>query len=149
MTDEVQFFVDGLPVAQPRVKATRRGNFAGVYTPKTADGWKYAVKQAVLKHFMRAEEGAFSISCLFVFPRPNGHYGSGRKADMLKPSAPRYHTQKPDRDNLEKAVMDAITATGVVWRDDSQSDVGCVRKKWVDSENPRPGCLISIVNKGI
>jgi hypothetical protein len=35
-----QFFVTGLPKAQPRVKACIRGAHAGVYTPATADAWK-------------------------------------------------------------------------------------------------------------
>ena len=48
-------FVAGLPVGQPRVKATRFGAHARVYTPSTADKWKaqvaladaYAVEAAV------------------------------------------------------------------------------------------------------
>lgn len=66
--------------------------------------------------------GAVAIEAKFVFARPKGHYGTGRNADTLKPSAPVWHTVKPDGDKLARAVGDALK--GVVLRDD------CVIAKW-------------------
>jgi Holliday junction resolvase RusA-like endonuclease len=39
------------------------------------------------------------------------------------------HTQKPDKDNLEKAVMDALTSIGI-WKDDCQVYGGITEKYW-------------------
>lgn len=62
--------------------------------------------------------GAVAVSLRFGLVRPRGHYGTGRNADVLKPSAPVWPATKPDVDKLERAVLDALT--GIVWADDSQ-----------------------------
>ena len=38
----------------------------------------------------------------------------------VKPGAPSNHCVKPDLDNLAKAVLDALTASGCFWNDDGQ-----------------------------
>ena len=38
--------IHGKPAPQPRVRAYRRGDHAGVYTPSTADAWKGQVMLA-------------------------------------------------------------------------------------------------------
>lgn len=110
------FQVSGIPKAQPRVKAFRRGNHAGVYDPGTADGWKLLVRDEARKAWDGKQfEGTVSVEIEFWMPRPKAHFNKkGLKAD-----APVYHTSKPDLDNLLKAVFDALTNLGV-WRDDSQ-----------------------------
>lgn len=62
--------------------------------------------------------GPVKLTCRFTLTRPKGHYGTGRNADKLKDSAPRYHIQKPDLTKLIRAVEDSLT--GIVWRDDTQ-----------------------------
>jgi len=62
--------------------------------------------------------GAVAVSLRFGLVRPRGHYGTGRNADVLRPSAPVWPATKPDVDKLERAVLDALT--GIVWADDSQ-----------------------------
>lgn len=57
-----------------------------------------------------------TASMLFHFARPKGHYGTGRNADKLKPSAPKIHDQNPDLDKLTRAVFDALS--GTVFDDD-------------------------------
>lgn len=54
----------------------------------------------------------------FVFTRPKGHFGTGKNAAVVKPSAPKHVTVKPDLTNLIKTTEDALT--GIAWRDDSQ-----------------------------
>lgn len=61
---------------------------------------------------------AVAVALRFGLPRPKGHWGTGRNADRLKPSAPAWPATKPDVDKLERAVLDALT--GVLWADDSQ-----------------------------
>ena len=54
----------------------------------------------------------------FIFTRPAGHFGSGRNADRLLPSAPAHKVTSPDLDKLVRAVLDAMT--GVLFADDRQ-----------------------------
>lgn len=49
---------------------------------------------------------------VFVMPRPSNMIWKKKPMDIVE------HTKKPDKDNLEKAVKDALT--GIVWVDDSQ-----------------------------
>lgn len=61
---------------------------------------------------------AVAVAMRFGLVRPRGHYGTGRNAERLKPSAPAWPATKPDVDKLERAVLDALT--GVLWADDAQ-----------------------------
>lgn len=101
-----------------------------MYDPGTSNEWK-----ACVIHAVRGNAGLFAagipVRCdlTFYLPRPKAHYGSGKNANVLKGSAPTRPTGKPDRDNLDKAVCDAITAAGV-WVDDSQVTSGTIRKRY-------------------
>lgn len=63
-------------------------------------------------------EGPVFMFCLLIVPRPHGHYGTGKNAHVLKPSAPVYPGTKPDSFKLVRAIEDAMS--GVVYADDSQ-----------------------------
>ena len=63
-------------------------------------------------------EGAVLLILEFFYLRPKGHFGTGRNAGIVKPSAPEFKTTKPDLANLLKPTEDALK--GIVWRDDSQ-----------------------------
>ena len=115
---KIDFFVHGVPKAQPRVKAFVRGGHAGVYTPDSAESWKQAVRleattnapESLLAHPVRVELD-------FFLPRPKAHL---KRDGSLKANQPIWHCKKPDLDNLIKAVTDAITDTQRIWLDDSQ-----------------------------
>ena len=138
----ISLFVPGLPVAQPRARAVSFRGHARMYNPGTANEWK-----ACVIHALRGNAGLFPagipLRCDLTFwlPRPKSHFGSGKNAQKLKPSAPTRPTGKPDRDNLDKAVCDAITSAGV-WVDDSQVTDGRIRKRYC--LNGQPGCEIVI-----
>lgn len=59
------------------------------------------------------------VSLVFTFARPASHYGTGRNAAVLKPSAPAEHIGFPDVDKAQRAALDAFTDAGVV-ADDRQ-----------------------------
>lgn len=132
----------GVPKGQPRVKAYVRGRHAGVYTPDTANEWKTAVRDAFLReHWDRLEliDGPVSVKLGFYIQRPKSHM---RKDGTLKPSAPQYHAQKPDVDNLAKAVLDVLTDL-CLWEDDAQVHSLSITREWV--ANPlAAGCIITI-----
>jgi Holliday junction resolvase RusA-like endonuclease len=60
---------------------------------------------------------ALRVECDFFLKRPEGHWGTGRNAHLLKDSAPAKPTTIPDVDKLLRAVLDGLT--DVVYRDDS------------------------------
>ena len=92
--------------ARPIPKQRPRLSKFAVYTPKkTADyekliayEWKRRYKNLILK-------GAVKLDLLFCF----------KKAKSCKKD---YHTQRPDLDNLEKAILDGLNKTAFV--DDCQ-----------------------------
>lgn len=143
----LSFFIPGKPIAQPRVRACRRGAHAGVYDPGTADGWRecvmIAAKEALKPHAARPLfTGPVCVHLQFVFPRPKAHFNS--KGTALKASAPLWHTQKPDRDNLEKAVNDSLSNIEV-WKDDTQVCDGTISKRFA-AANEACGCYVSITS---
>lgn len=143
----ITFFVRGEPKAQPRPKAfaKRFGQqwTARVYTPGTAEEWKSQIALAANEHApLIPYSGPLYLDLTFWFPRPKSHYRGGDPNRGLKPNAPTYHTGKPDRDNLEKAVMDAMTVLGF-WQDDGQVCDGPIRKFYHAYGQP-PGCRIAL-----
>lgn len=125
----IQMKIPGVPVAQPRVKAFSRGGRAGVYTPsKTTTGksngvaeWKAAIRlTAAAKLEGPLMAGPLRVDIEFVFPRQSS------KIWKSKPM-PRYRkVTTPDRDNLDKLVMDSLN--GVLWVDDNQVCSGSIDK---------------------
>lgn len=84
--------------------------------------------------------GAVQMHAVFWFVRPQSHYRTGKFAHLLKDSAPLHHTQQPDRDKLDRAVMDALTQAGV-WRDDAQCWEALTTKAWTVN---RPGVRVDL-----
>ena len=76
-------------------------------------------------------DGNFNVTLNFFFARPKSHFGTGKNCKALKTTSPVQHTQKPDLDNLAKAVLDAITDLQI-WKDDSQVWNCTVQKEYTD-----------------
>jgi Holliday junction resolvase RusA-like endonuclease len=136
---KIDFFVAGIPKAQPRVKAFVRGGHAGVYTPDSADAWKQSVRQQAVAN---APESLVAhpirVELDFFLPRPKAHLD---KHGVPKSKSPVWHCKKPDLDNLIKAVTDAITDTQRVWLDDSQIYEITATKTYALYQS---GCSVSI-----
>ena len=145
------FTITGEPKGQPRPRAFARkmGNVhvARFYDSDVADAWKRAVQIVVLDasivHKWPLTLGPVAISMCFSLPRPKSHFG----AKGLKASAPVHHSGKPDADNLAKLVMDQITKSGRIWRDDSQVVSLTVHKLWASGNES--GCSVLIALAGI
>jgi Holliday junction resolvase RusA-like endonuclease len=142
--NQLSFFAPGIPKGQPRVRACIRGRHAGVYDPGTANDWKACVMLAANKALAGATArpvfiGPLRVGLEVVFPRPKSHFTA---KGALKPSAPLWHTGKPDRDNLDKGVLDALTQIQM-WADDAQVCDGPISKRFA-ALGEASGCHIHI-----
>jgi Holliday junction resolvase RusA-like endonuclease len=107
--------IPGEPFAQPRARAAVINGKAVIYDPKKARNWKATAQGHMLAAMANVAEslvGPVEIRVLAVFTCPKSDH---RKREPL---GRRWHTKKPDADNVLKAVKDS--AKGVLWLDDSQ-----------------------------
>lgn len=139
----------GHPVGQPRARSTiRRGKggkvFSGIYDPGTADDWKTIIRNAATSAWDSVPfTGPTRIDWTAFFARPKLHFKSNGE---LKESAPTWHEGKPDRDNLDKALLDALVNAGVL-RDDKQVCAGELLKAYV-APGELPGMQVTIRSIG-
>lgn len=63
--------------------------------------------------------GPVILGAQFLIPRPRSHYGTGRNATIVKPTAPRWVPVRPDLDKYVRAVSDALTDANA-WEDDAR-----------------------------
>jgi Holliday junction resolvase RusA-like endonuclease len=73
--------------------------------------------------------GPLALHVVFYVARPQGHYGTGRNAHLVKASAPRHPTVRPDCTKLLRGLEDALTDAGV-WNDDAQVVVQHASKRY-------------------
>lgn len=86
--------------------------------------------------------GPIAVRLEFFRLRNVGHYGSGRNAQTLKPSAPPYPTTPPDIDKLTRLVLDSLTS--VLFVDDGQVVNLGVTERWADRFTEMAGVRISV-----
>lgn len=128
----IRFTVIGDPLAQKRHRSRAFTDGAGNtqvrnYDPSEgnkADFLSIVMASAPAVPF----DCPIRLDCTFYFPRPKSHYRTGANAHLLKDNAPEWKISKPDRDNLDKFVLDALH--GVYWRDDSIVCAGEIQKKY-------------------
>lgn len=133
--DSGYFFVRGLPKASPRPRSRGRG--FGVYVPGDADDWKGCVVHYASKH--RPPEplrNPLWVELWFLNKRPKALM---RKKD---PDGPILCPKKPDRDNLDKAVLDALGSDGW-WGDDCQVCMGPPITLY-GPKSGETGCLVRV-----
>ena len=122
MSKSFTLTIPGPPVAQPRHRISTRGGFAKAYLPK--DHPVHAFKQSIFLH--SAGRGLFTgpveVSIVAWFPMPASWSKKKRREHEG-----RWHTQKPDADNIAKAVLDALSDH---WQDDCQVVILTVQKRW-------------------
>lgn len=142
----VKFFVEGKPIAQPRHRmAMSKKGKPHAYTPSGAiQAWKAAVMLAAKPHRpLKPLEGPVELGLRFYFARPQ------RLLKKTSPTGRIPHIIKPDRNNLVKAVEDALTEVGI-WKDDCQiwNGIWMTSKEYVSLDpgagSMNPGVLIVI-----
>ncbi len=161
-TRVIEIVVEGEPIGQPRadfVRATGRAytpkvrekigtkpNGKPLYGPDKLEPWKNRIAMACYGKVQAPIRAALRISIDAFFPRceyhakkkfPKGHIFEGPIPTSAIP-----HTAKPDKDNVEKAILDAMKQAGV-YTDDCVVFSGPV-SKWYCSVGFDPGVRISI-----
>lgn len=84
--------------------------------------------------------GPLRVKFDFVMPRRKGDMNSKGE---VKPTAPFYHTTKPDALKLARSTEDALT--GIVWNDDAQTAILEISKRYASKGEPC-GCQATISN---
>lgn len=111
-----------------------------MYNPGTADEWKMIVRCAAKAMWDGVPfDGPTAASFMFIFARPKNHFRSNGK---LRDDAPTWHRGKPDRDNLDKGVLDCLTNAGIL-SDDSIVCSGVISKRYA-KDNELPGVQATI-----
>lgn len=82
------------------------------------------------------EETALVVEITFRLARPASHFGTGKNAGKLKPSAPPFPIGTPDADKLCRAVLDALK--GTAYDDDSRVVEPHPRKVYANPEAGEP-----------
>lgn len=119
----VRFEVLGTPAPKGSFRISRKASGAPLVRKDSdaTEWWHDAVKRAALRAcanrtpFLGCE---LRTIILFYVRRPVGHYGTGKNAGAVKPSAPRWPSIKPDIDKTVRATLDPMQ--GVVFDDDSR-----------------------------
>lgn len=116
-------FVPGVPQPQGSKRflgRSAKGKVRMAESSKLVGPWRERVALVAEKTLdgLEPSRQAIVFNARFIFPRPKGHYGTGRNAGIVKANAPRVPTVKPDLDKLVRAALDGLTAVAFV--DDSQ-----------------------------
>lgn len=147
--DAIVLRIPCVPAGQPRGRAGVLNGHARVYNPTTvgegsskrphpAVEFKASIRHAVGEGYTGPPlQGPIRVDVEAVFPRPKSKVWKRRPMPRL------YHTAKPDRDNLDKCCLDALTQSGMIG-DDCQVCVGLV-EKYIAAGGERPHVVIRIV----
>lgn len=142
MMTPISFFVEG--IAKPA--GSKRGFYAKkikrvIITDDCAKSkdWKIDVKAAAaLAYTGPLIDLPLAVKFTFLIRRPKCHYRTGKNAHLLRDSAPKFPTTKPDVLKLARGVEDAMT--GIIYTDDSLIVSERLFKRYAD----RPGVMIEI-----
>lgn len=118
----LRFFVAGRPRPKARARVVMAGGKPHAYTPRSTAEWETAVKLAALAAGIRPIEGPVAIRLTFYLRLP-------------KKQTTSFPVARPDLDNLEKAVLDALRQ--VLYHDDSQVVIKSSRKVYGQTEGVR------------
>jgi Holliday junction resolvase RusA-like endonuclease len=123
-------------IGKPRGKARPRfdGRHKRTFTPASTADYERLVRQAYISSggYLLSETAPIKILIVAQF----------KKAVSSKKEAP---TMKPDNDNIEKAVCDALN--GIAYRDDSQIVHSEVMKVWARDGVPKIIVKIEVENE--
>jgi Holliday junction resolvase RusA-like endonuclease len=129
--------IPGPPIGKGRPRTAIRNGFVRTYTPKPTAQWE-AVAAATL---MSRWDGApldvpVSVGIVALFPRPQ------RMIWKQKPMLREPYCQKPDIDNMAKAVLDALEKGGIIRDDKAVWSLDCIALYCSGDESPSVGVRV-------
>lgn len=116
----VSFTIPGKPFGKQRPRATRRGQ---IYTPAETVSFERQVGMIARPHFPKPMTGPVRLTIRAVFALP-ASWSKRKAAEHLHQP----HTQRPDGDNVTKAIKDALNR--IAWVDDAQVAEWAGSKTW-------------------
>lgn len=123
----IDVFIPGNPQGKARAKSTFQNGKMRHYTPKKTVEYERGIslqcQAAMNRKALRASSGPIDIKIKILMPVPKSWPAWKSELALLGQI---YPTVKPDDDNVEKAVKDALNK--VAWLDDCQV-VDCVKSK--------------------
>jgi Holliday junction resolvase RusA-like endonuclease len=134
----ITFTVAGMAPA-PQGSKRWVGN-AMIESSKNLKPWRCLVQQAAVAVNHPTITGPVSLSCVFLFPRPKSHFTS---KGTIKPSAPTFHSVKPDGSKCLRSTEDALVDAGLL-QDDARIAISSYTKRYA-TPNEHPGALITII----
>lgn len=118
-----------------------RGETQKIIEPLEGPGWwtLAGTERSVIFHKAPA-----AVTIVFRFARPASHYGTGRNAAVLKPSAPRRPVtmKRNDIDKLARATLDGLVDGGAMTDDAQVVDLNLSKIYCAPGETP--GAVIEI-----
>jgi crossover junction endodeoxyribonuclease RusA len=130
---------EAAPQGSKTVGRTKSGRSFVREASKRTKPWRGEVQQAAGRAVEEAgwelARGPVRLDLSFHFPRPKSHLSSSKsRPGALLPSAPEYHTKKPDVLKVTRAVEDAMA--GIVYLDDSQIVIELATKAYAAPDEP-------------
>ena len=116
------------------------GNGVMLESSKNVKPWRYLVQQAAVATNHPTITGPVSLSCVFLFPRPKSHYNT---KGILKPTAPSFHSVKPDGSKCLRSTEDALVDAGLL-QDDARIAISSFTKRYATGSE-HPGAIITII----
>lgn len=115
------FTIPGKPFAKARPKFSRVTGHA--YTPAPTVSFERTVGQIAAQHFSAPIEGPIGMTITATFQPPPSWSAKKRAAHMGRP-----HVQRPDIDNIGKAICDGLNR--IAFADDGQICALTMVKVW-------------------
>lgn len=136
---QTEFFIPGIPATagSKRFVGLSRAGRGILVDSAGAKGkaWRAVVAQYGHDCCQAPMPGPLRLTCRFVMPYRKGDL---KKDGTPKPTAPYWHTTKPDATKMLRALEDALTA--IAWHDDAQISCQQVSKTY----GANPGASIRI-----
>lgn len=124
------------PKPQSRPRFARRGNFTTTYEAGDMKTWRRKCTDLIAEECLldKVAEGPVRLSVVFYISPPQYIKKIKKNQQALEDETmPVY--KKPDLDNYIKALLDSISDSSLLWKDDGQ--VSEIHAKKVYSLNPR------------
>jgi hypothetical protein len=138
-------YKDSKGIWRVKIKRDAKGNEQALVTVADQNSKKLKKRAEVIQRAVievGSDEGftmppadqPLAVICTFYKPHNKGHYGTGRNADVLKPTAPAFPIAPPDATKLWRGFEDALT--GVLWHDDSRVVGQFISQEFVERWEP-------------